>query len=99
MGNPKELVIFVNPKGTKKFSLRIKQNEKSIFKELSEFREGIYSVSKARKDAINLLKNLKGLRGINILKNGNDKYNLQIKNSCQCLNNCPKNLNFKTQVA
>ena len=61
VGNPKELVIFVNPKGTKKFSLRIKQDEKSIFKELKEFREGIYSVFEARKD-------------INILKNGNEKY-------------------------
>ncbi len=74
VGNPKELVIFVNPKGTKKFSLRIKQDEKSIFKELKEFREGIYSVFEARKEAVNLLKEFEKVKDINILKNGNEKY-------------------------
>lgn len=74
VGNPKELVIFVNPKSTKKFSLRIKQDEKSIFKELKEFREGIYSVFEARKEAVNLLKEFEKVKDINILKNGNEKY-------------------------
>ena len=74
VGNPKELVIFVNPKGTKKFSLRIKQDEKSIFKELKEFREGIYSVFEARKEAVNLIKEFEKVKDINILKNGNEKY-------------------------
>ena len=42
VGNPKELCIFINPKGTKKFSLRLKQKGKVDWYELKEFREGIY---------------------------------------------------------
>lgn len=74
VGNPKELCIFINPKGTKIFSLRIKQNNKSNFHKLKEFREGIYSVSEARKDAINILKRLESGRDIQTIKNCNNKY-------------------------
>ena len=31
VGDPKELCVFVNPKGTKKFSLRIKQDNKTTW--------------------------------------------------------------------
>ena len=50
VGNPKELCIYINPKGTKKFSLRIKQGGKATWCELKEFREGIYSVVEDVKD-------------------------------------------------
>ena len=42
VGDPKELCVFINPKGTKKFSLRLKQKGKVDWYELKEFREGIY---------------------------------------------------------
>lgn len=74
VGNPKELCIFINPKGTKVFSLRIRHNEKSYFYKIKEFREGIYSVAEARKDAIKLLKELEGGNDIQALKNANEKY-------------------------
>ena len=51
VGYPKELCVFINPKGTKKFSLRLKQKGEVIWYELKEFREGIYSVAEARKEA------------------------------------------------
>lgn len=75
VGDPKELYVFVNPKGTKKFSLRIKRDDKSHWYELNEFREGIYSVAEARKDALQKLKDLQRADGnIEILKDGNEKY-------------------------
>lgn len=74
VGNPKELVIFISPKGIKKFAIRIKQNDKSIFKSLKEFRESIYTVADARKEAINLLRELEKTNDISILKKGNEKY-------------------------
>ena len=77
VGNPKELCIFVNPKGTKKFSVRIKQGDKSSYHELKEFREGIYSVAEARKDAIDMLKRYQQLGSVNLLKNGNEKYSFK----------------------
>ena len=75
VGDPKELCVFVNPKGTKKFSLRLKQKDKVVWYELNEFREGIYSVAEARKEALQKLKDLEKADGnVEILKNGNEKY-------------------------
>ena len=41
VGDPKELCVFVNPKGTKKFSLHLRQQDKVVWYELKEFRENI----------------------------------------------------------
>ena len=56
VGNPKELEIYINPKGSKVFSITIydKYGKKHKYK-LEEFRVGIYNVLKARIDAIKLL--------------------------------------------
>ena len=56
VGNPKELEIYINPKGSKVFSITIydKYGKKHKYK-LGEFRVGIYNVLKARRDAIKLL--------------------------------------------
>ena len=70
VGDPKELCVFINPKGTKKFSLRLKQKGEVIWYELKEFREGIYSVAEARKEALQKLKDLERADGnVEILKN------------------------------
>ncbi|WP_246059170.1 Arm DNA-binding domain-containing protein [Campylobacter troglodytis] len=74
VGSPKELYIYVNPKGTKKFALRLNVDGKEVFYGLKEFREGIYSVAKARKDAIAVLKRYQQLVSVDLLKNGNEKY-------------------------
>lgn len=50
--NPKELYIFIYPSGIKTFSIKI--NDRYI--KLKEFRENIYSVAEARKEAISFLK-------------------------------------------
>lgn len=70
VGNPKELYIFVYPSGQKTFNIKI--NDKYI--KLKEFREGIYSVAEARKEAIRFLKEFEKCKDIRLLKNGNDKY-------------------------
>ena len=75
VGSPKELYIYVNPKGTKKFALRLNVDGKEVFYGLKEFREGIYSVAEARKEALQKLKDLERADGnVEILKNGNEKY-------------------------
>ena len=75
VGSPKELYIYVNPKGTKKFALRLNVDGKEVFYGLKEFREGIYSVAEARKEASQKLKDLERADGnVEILKNGNEKY-------------------------
>ena len=58
VGNPKELYIWVNPNGIKSFCVRIDENGKKKHIKIKEFREGIYSVAEARKDATKLLKEL-----------------------------------------
>ena len=63
VGDPKELCVFVNPKGTKKFSLHLKQKDKVVWYGLNEFREGIYSVAEARKEALQKLKDLEKADG------------------------------------
>ncbi|EPH08080.1 hypothetical protein HMPREF9309_01335 [Campylobacter ureolyticus ACS-301-V-Sch3b] len=55
VGSPKELYIWVNPSGIKTFFLRLK-NDKT--KKINEFRDGIYGVNEARKEAVDLLKKL-----------------------------------------
>ena len=74
VGNPKELCIFVNPKGTKKFALRLNVDGREVLYGLKEFREGIYSVAEARKDAIAMLKRYQQLGSVDLLKSGNEKY-------------------------
>lgn len=56
VGNPKELEIYINPKGSKVFSITIydKYGKKHKYK-LGDFRVGIYNVLKARRDTIKLL--------------------------------------------
>lgn len=71
VGNPKELYIRVYPSGKKTFCLLY--NEKMI--KIKEFREGIYSVFKARKDAIKLLKELEGGKSLAMI--GNDQFNFK----------------------
>lgn len=70
VGNPKELYIWVNVSGKKSFTLRYCGK----FIKLKDFREGIYSVAEARKDAISLLKELEGGKNISDLKGNNFKY-------------------------
>ena len=53
VGNPKELYIKIYPSGMKTFFIQYKNM--NYFK-LKEFREGIYSVAKARCDAIEIIK-------------------------------------------
>lgn len=74
VGNPKELCVYVNPKGTKTFTIRLRQGNNSNFYRLKEFREGIYSAAEARKDAIKVLKDFESGKDIHSLKNGNEKY-------------------------
>ncbi|MDA3054946.1 MULTISPECIES: tyrosine-type recombinase/integrase [unclassified Campylobacter] len=54
VGDPKELYIFVNPEGIKTFEIRYKGK----YKKIKEFRENVYSVAEARRDAIAELKRL-----------------------------------------
>ncbi len=70
VGNPKELYIFIYPSGIKTFSIKI--NDRYI--KLKEFRESIYSVAEARKEAIGFLKALQDGKDIQMLKNGDAKY-------------------------
>ena len=53
VGNPKELYIKIYPSGMKTFFIQYKNM--NYFK-LKEFREGIYSVAEARRDAIEIIK-------------------------------------------
>lgn len=70
VGNPKELYIWVNPSGMKTFSIRY--NGKYI--KIKEFRENIYSVAEARRDAIKLLKELESGKTIEMIKGKSEKY-------------------------
>lgn len=56
VGNPKELYLIVYPTGIKTFCL--KQN--NSFTKIKNFREGIYSVAEARRDAVAMLKVIEG---------------------------------------
>ena len=70
VGNPKELYIFIYPSGMKTFML--KYNEK--YTKIKEFRENIYSVAEARRDAIKLLKELESGKDLLTIKGKNEKY-------------------------
>ena len=74
VGNPKELYIWVNPNGIKSFCVRIDENCKKKHIKIKEFREGIYSVAEARRDATKLLKELESGKDIATIKGKNDKY-------------------------
>lgn len=74
VGNPKELYIWVNPNGIKSFCVRVDENGKKKHIKIKEFREGIYSVAEARKDATKLLKELESGKDIATIKGKNDKY-------------------------
>ncbi len=56
VGNPSELILFVYPSGIKSFALRVKNAEREKNIPLKRFRQGIYSVAEARKEAIEKLK-------------------------------------------
>lgn len=58
VGEPKELYIRISPNGAKFFYIKYKQNSQVKTFKLKEFREGIYSVSDARKDARVILEKL-----------------------------------------
>lgn len=68
VGNPKELYIFVYPSGIKTFYIKYKKT--SI--KLHNFREGIYSVAEARRDAVNLLHRL--INGLDLKENKDKIY-------------------------
>ena len=70
VGNPKELYIWVNPSGLKTFSLRYRGK----YIKIKEFRENIYSVAEARRDAVKLLKELESGKDIQMIKGKSDKY-------------------------
>ena len=54
VGDLNELYIFINPKGTKKFSLQIKQGDKATWYELKEFREGFYNVRAEKRSLVEI---------------------------------------------
>ena len=56
VGNPSELIVFVYPSGIKSFALRVRKGDREKNIPLKRFRQGIYSVSEARKQAIEKLK-------------------------------------------
>lgn len=70
VGNPKELYVFIYPSGMKTFML--KYND--AFTKIKEFRENIYSVAEARRDAVKLLKELESGKDITTIKGKNEKY-------------------------
>ncbi|WP_241517642.1 integrase arm-type DNA-binding domain-containing protein [Campylobacter blaseri] len=76
VGEPKELYIWVNLKGSKIFFIKYKDKfnkEKSI--RVDEFREGIYSVNEARRDIRTILNKISNGKTLQEIKNKNsDKY-------------------------
>ncbi|MDD5787133.1 Arm DNA-binding domain-containing protein, partial [Campylobacter lanienae] len=67
VGNPKELYIWINPNGIKSFCIRIDDNGKTKHIKLKEFRENLYSVAEARRDALKILKELESGKDINTI--------------------------------
>lgn len=71
VGNPKELYIFVNPKGTKTFALKYKESkyDKEQFIKIGEWRESIFTAAMARTKATQILRDLNsGKQDINELR-------------------------------
>lgn len=56
VGNPSELILWVYPSGIRSFALRIRSGDREKNIPLKKFRQGIYSVNEARKEAIEKLK-------------------------------------------
>lgn len=56
VGSPSEPILFVNPSGIKSFALRICNNSREKHIPSKHFRQGIYSVAKARKEVCEKLK-------------------------------------------
>ena len=67
-GEPKELYIRVNPNGKKSFFIWYRENGYKKRCLLKEFREGIYSIAEARKEALDKLKELESGKTIDQLK-------------------------------
>lgn len=82
VGDPKELHIRVNPTGIKTFMIRIRKNKKDIEIKLGEFRPGIYSVTQARKDAMDILNEMNSNNKSAHEVKGNT-YKYKIKNLCE----------------
>ena len=74
VGNPKELYVYVSPKGLKTFKIRLRKDGKDTTKTLSEFRPGIYSVAEARRDANALLAQLAQGKELDVILGKSDKY-------------------------
>ena len=74
VGNPKELYVYVSPKGLKTFKIRLRKDGKDTTKTLSEFRPGIYSVAEARRDANALLAQLSQGKELDVILGKSDKY-------------------------
>lgn len=74
VGNPKELYVYVSPKGLKTFKIRLRKDSKDTTKTLSEFRQSIYSVAEARRDANPLLAQLAQGRELDVILGKSDKY-------------------------
>ena len=71
VGSPKELYVCVYEKAKMKtFSLYYNKH----YIKIKEFREGIYSVADARRDATKLLKELESGKDMATIKGKNDKY-------------------------
>ena len=71
VGSPKELYVCVYEK-TKMKTFSLYYNKHYI--KIKEFREGIYSVADARRDATKLLKELESGKDMATIKGKNDKY-------------------------
>lgn len=71
VGSPKELYVCVYEK-TKMKTFSLYYNKHYI--KIKEFREGIYSVADARRDAAKLLKELESGKDMATIKGKNDKY-------------------------
>ena len=74
VGNPKELYVYVSPKGLKTFKIRLRKDGKDTTKTLSEFLQGIYSVAEARRDANALLAQLSQGKELDVILGKSDKY-------------------------
>ncbi|KAA6225139.1 MULTISPECIES: Arm DNA-binding domain-containing protein [unclassified Campylobacter] len=70
VGNPKELYIFVNPKGTKTFSLKYKPStyDKEQYIKIGQWRENIFTTQIARQKAIQILIEINNGKDIHTLR-------------------------------
>lgn len=97
-GEPKELYIRVNPNGKKSFFIWYTENGNKKRYLLKEYRENIYSVAEARKEAIKILNKLESGLTIKELKIKNidysfEKYFLKFIESKKALERSEKTIN------